>query len=342
MQRRQFLATAASALAWASVGAVTPPRRPLIKAPPLRVGDRVGLVNPATAAFKRAPIEIMQEALESLGLEVVLGEHFYDRLGYFAGEDEARASDINGFFADPSVRMIFARGGWGSARLLPLLDYDMIANNPKVLLGYSDATALINGVHQRTGLVTFHGPSPLDRFSARYFQRVVMAGEAVTMRNPAGAPKDTLVPVAHRIRSLCGGKAQGPLLGGNLTVLTAIIGSAYVPDFGGAMLFLEDVGEAVYRVDRMLTQLKLSGILDRVAGIVFGRCTDCGPGTDYGSLTLEEVLARHIEPLRVPAFSGSMIGHIPKQFVLPLGLSAEIDADLGTIRLLESAVAPVG
>ncbi|MEO0422131.1 MAG: LD-carboxypeptidase [Pseudomonadota bacterium] len=340
MQRRQFLTATAAALTWASVGPVTAAQRSLIKAPALRRGDRVGLVNPATAAFKRAPIEVMQEALESLGLEVVLGEHFYDRLGYFAGEDEARAADINGFFTDPSVRMIFARGGWGSARLLPLLDYEAIAQHPKILMGYSDATALINGVHQRTGLVTFHGPSPLDRFSAEYFQRVVMAGEAVTMRNPTGTPRDTLVPVNHRIRSLRGGKAQGPLLGGNLTVLTAIVGSSYVPDFDGAILFLEDVGEAVYRVDRMLTQLKLAGILDRLAGVVFGRCTDCGPGTDYGSLTLEEVLERHFTPLGVPAFSGSMIGHIPKQFVLPLGLNAQIDADLGTIRLLESAVAP--
>ncbi len=338
MQRRQFLISSVSALAYASVGATAPARPALIKPRRLQRGDRVGLVNPATAAFERAPIEIMQEALESLGLEVVLGEHFYDRLGYFAGEDEARAADINGFFADDSVRMVFARGGWGSARLLPLLDYELIARNPKVLLGYSDATALINGVHRRTGLVTFHGPSPLDRFATDYFRRVIMAGEAVTMANPEHVPGGKLVQVKHRIRRLASGIAQGPLLGGNLTVLTAIVGSAFVPDFDGAILFLEDVGEAVYRVDRMLTQLKLAGILDRIAGFVFGRCTDCGPGTDYGSLTLEEVLERHIEPLGVPAFTGSMIGHIEKQFTLPLGVPAEIDADRGSIRLLESAV----
>ncbi|MEO0972379.1 MAG: LD-carboxypeptidase [Pseudomonadota bacterium] len=337
MDRRQFLAaTTMAAGSFALRGVAAPATR--IKAPRLRPGDRVGLVSPATAAFSRAPIEIMVEALEHLGFEVVLGEHFYDRLGYFAGEDQARADDINRFFADDSVRMIFARGGWGSARVLPLLDYAQIAAHPKVLLGYSDATALINGVHRKTGLVTFHGPSPLDRFSADHFQRVLMAGEALTMRNPTRVPDDKLVQTEDRIRVLSAGRARGPLVGGNLTVLTAIIGSPYVPDLDGALLFLEDVGEAVYRVDRMLTQLKLAGMLDRIAGFVFGRCTRCGPGTDYGSLTLEEVLERHVRPLGVPAFTGSMIGHIDSQFTLPLGVEAQMDAEAGTIRLVESAV----
>lgn len=338
MRRRQFLHYSA-ALMVGAVGAVgASPLRPLLKAPRVRPGDRVGLVNPATAAFEQGPIEIMQEALESLGLEVVLGEHFYDRLGYFAGEDDARAADINAFFADDRVRMIFARGGWGSARLLPLLDYDLIVRHPKVLMGFSDATALINGVHQRTGLVTFHGPSPLDRFSAEAFSQVVMEGATPTLRNPAERAQGTLVPVAHRVRTLRGGTARGPLFGGNLTVLTAIVGSGYIPNVDGAILFLEDIGEAVYRVDRMLTQLQLAGILGRLAGVVFGRCTDCGPGTDYGSFTLEQVLERHFKPLGVPVFTGSMIGHIEKQFTLPLGVAAEIDADLGTITLLERAV----
>ena len=128
------------------------------------------------------------------------------------------------------------------------------------------------------------------------------------------------------------------MLGGNLTVLTAILGSEYVPDFDDAILFLEDVNEAVYRVDRMLTQLSLAGILDRIAGFVFGRCTECDPGTGFGSLTLEEVLKDHVEPLGIPAFNGSMIGHIDQQFTIPLGIDVEIDADNGTIRMLEPGV----
>jgi len=334
MDRRQFLLGSAAA----GMTAAAFSRERLIKPPRLRRGDRVGLVSPATAAFERAPEEIRREALESLGLEVVLGEHYFDRYGYFAGEDEARAGDINAFFGDPDIRMIFARGGWGSARVLPLLDYGVIAANPKILLGYSDATALISGVHTRTGLVTFHGPSPLDRFSARYFEEVVMGGNAVTMKNLAEVDEDQLVQTEHRIRTMKGGRARGPVLGGNLTVLTAIIGSGYLPDFDGAILFLEDVNEAVYRVDRMLTQLKLAGMLDRLAGFVFGRCTECDPGTGYGSLTLEDVLDQHIGPLGIPAFGGSMIGHIDQQFTIPLGIDVEIDADAGSLRMLEAGV----
>lgn len=334
MNRRQFLVS--SAAAGFSAAAYAQPR--LVRPPRLRRGDRVGLVSPATAAFERGPEEIRRAALESLGLEVEFGEHYFDRFGYFGGEDEARADDINRFFGDPAIRMIFARGGWGSARVLPLLDYDLIAANPKILLGYSDATALIHGVHTRTGLVTFHGPSPLDRFSAGYFERVIMNAEAALMENLAEIDDDELVQTEHRLQTIAPGKARGPLYGGNLTVLTAIMASPYLPDFDGAILFLEDVNEAVYRVDRMMTELALAGVLDRIAGFVFGRCTECGPGTNYGSLTLEDVLDQHIRPLGIPAFNGSMIGHIDQQFTLPLGVDVEIDAGAGTIRMLEAAV----
>jgi muramoyltetrapeptide carboxypeptidase len=334
MDRRQFLfATAAAGF---SAAAFSQSR--LIKPPRVRPGQKAGLVSPATAAFERGPEEIRKAALESLGLEVVFGDHYFDRFGYFGGEDEARASDINRFFADPDIRLIFARGGWGSARVLPLLDYDLIRDNPKVLLGYSDATALINGVHTQTGLVTFHGPSPLDRFSAGYFERVIMDGEAALMENLADVDDDELVQTEHRLRTLTGGKARGPIVGGNLTVLTAIMASPYLPDFDGAILFLEDVNEAVYRVDRMMTELKLAGVLDRISGFIFGRCTECGPGTNYGSLTLEDVLDQHIRPLGIPAFNGSMIGHIDQQFTIPLGIDVEIDAHAGTIRMLEAGV----
>ena len=322
----------------AAISGTTIAQQRLVKPERIRRGDKVGLVSPATAAFETQPVEIMREGLEALGLRVELGEHFYNRHGYFAGEDEARASDINTFFRDPETRMIFARGGWGSARILPLLDYDAISANPKVLMGYSDATALINGVHATTGLVTFHGSSPLHRFSAEYFERIVMGGQEATLENLAEIDDDKLVQTDHRVQSIRGGKASGPILGGNLTVLTAILGSGYVPDFDGAILFLEDVGEAVYRVDPMLTQLSLNGILDKLRGFVFGRCTDCGSGTSFGSLTLEEVLAEHIAPLEIPAFSGSMIGHIEQQFTIPLGIDVEMDADAGTIRMLEPGV----
>lgn len=335
INRREFI-SAVGALGLVQGTAAAAPQ--LIKAPRLRPGDRVGLVSPATAAFETAQTKIWVDALESLGLDVVLGDNYFDRHGYFAGKDEARASDINAFFREPSIRMIFARGGWGSPRLLPLLDYDLIRENPKVLLGYSDATALITAVHARTGLVTFHGPSPLNVFSAEHFRRVVMNGEHYTLENPLLITENTLVPTENRIRTIRSGKARGRILGGNLSLLTAVTGSAYLPDWDGCILFVEDVDEAVYRVDRMMTELALAGVLDSIAGFVFGRCTECEPGEGFGSLTMEQVIAEHIEPLGIPAFAGSMIGHIDEQFTIPLGVEAGIDADAGTIELLEAGV----
>jgi muramoyltetrapeptide carboxypeptidase len=334
INRRQFISTV-GALGLAGTAYA---QNSLIKPERIRPGDKVGLVNPATAAFESEPIEIMIAALESLGLDVVLGNNYYNRHGYFAGTDADRASDINTLFRDTDIRMIYARGGWGSARVLPLLDYDAIRSNPKVLLGYSDATALLTGVHAKTGLVTFHGPNPMNTFSAEYFRRVVMNGERVTMINPTDITEDTLVQTENRIQTINSGKASGRILGGNLTVLTAIMGSSYLPDWDNSILFLEDVNEAVYRVDRMLTELSLAGVLSKLKGFVFGRCTDCKPDNSYGSLTLEQVLAEHIEPLGIPAFNGSMIGHIKQQFTIPLGIDVEIDADAGSIRMLEAGV----
>ncbi len=335
INRREFIsAVGAVGLAPTSVSA----NDTLIKPPRLRPGDRVGLVSPATAAFETEPTKIWIDALESLGFEVVLGDNYYDPHGYFAGEDAARASDINAFFREPGIKMIFARGGWGAPRVLPLLDYDMIRANPKVLLGYSDATALLTAIYSRTGLVTFHGPSPLNTFSAEHFRRVVMNGESYTMSNPSFITTNDLVQTENRIHTMRGGKATGRILGGNLSLLTAITGSEYLPDWEGCILFIEDVDEAVYRIDRMMTELALSGVLGKINGFIFGRCTDCDPGRGFGSLTMEEMLAEHIGPLGIPAFSGSMIGHIDEQFTIPLGIDVEIDADAGSIRMLEAGV----
>lgn len=334
IDRREFL----SAIGALSLVANSRAAESVTKPEKLRRGDKVGLVRPATAAFETEPVHIMVEALESLGFDVQLGASYFARHGYFGGEDADRAEDINAFFADPDVRMIVASGGWGGARLLPLIDYEQIAVNPKVFLGYSDVTSLLTAIHARTGLVTFHGPAPLDNFSVDYFRRVIMYGEAVEMRNPMEVTDNTLVQTEHRIQTIAGGRAAGKILGGNLTVLTGIMGSDYLPAWENSILFLEDVNEAVYRVDRMLTELSLAGILSKISGFVFGRCSECGPGEGYGALTMEQVLQEHIQPLGIPAFSGTMIGHIKEQFTIPIGIDVEIDADAGSIRMLEAAV----
>ena len=344
MNRRQFvrslgaaaLATQLPAARLGATAAVRPKR--------LKAGDTIALVSPASATFSSLDLQIARESLEALGFKVRPGEHVMERHGYLAGPDHARADDVNKAFADRSVAGIHAiRGGWGSARLLPYLDFDTIRRNPKVLIGYSDITALLLSIHAKTGLTTFHGPIGLGRWDAwslDYYRRVLMNGEAVTYANKQGVSGDrnSLVQVEFRTLTTTPGTARGRLLGGNLTVLTAILGSPYLPAWDDAILFCEDVGENLYRVDRMFTQLKLAGVLGKLKGFIFGSCSECGPGEGYASLTLEEIIRDHIKPLGVPAWHGAMIGHAHPQWTLPVGAEVEIDAAAGTMRLLEPAV----
>ena len=343
MDRRGFIRNAALAALLPSLGGMgtanAATRRRLLPMP-LNKGDTVGLVSPSSATDDSFNLQLAREAMEALGFKVKTGAHMGGRRGHLAGTDAERAGDLNAMFADPSVKAIVCtRGGSGAARLLPLLDYDAIRRNPKVLLGYSDITALHNAIHAKTGLVTFHGPigsGSWNAFNVDQFQRVLLNRELVEFRNKVDAG-DELVPRRNRTITITGGKARGELVGGNLTVLTALAGSPYLPDFSGKILFLEDVSEAPYRVDRMFSTLKLMGALDKVAGVIFGECTDCNPGDGYGSLTLEQIFEDHVRPLKVPAYRGAMIGHIREQFIVPVGGMVELDADAGTFRMLEPA-----
>ncbi len=346
MNRRDFLLGTAAIGGSAALGLAAPgmQNRPAaIRPRRLSPGDTVGIVTPATATFQQVELDIVRESLEGLGLKVKIGEHVMNRYGSLGGADKDRAADINRFFGDRSIAAVIpTRGGWGSARLLPHLDYDAIRRNPKIILGYSDITALLNGIHAKTGLITFHGPNGggrWDAWSLDWTKRVLFAGEAVTYANPKTTnDRNVLTQIDHRIRTLTPGRARGRLLGGNLSVLHGILGSPFVPDFDGAILFLEDVEEQPYRVDRMMTALKLAGILGRVRGVVFGTCSECTPGTGYASFTLEEILNDHLKPLHVPAWQGAMIGHNMPQWTLPVGADVEIDASAGTMTLAAPAV----
>ncbi len=312
------------------------------QAPPrLFEGAKVGLINPAGAIYDPEDIVIVEETIQALGLIPQRGAHLLDRYGYLGGRDKDRAADVNAMFADPAVDAILAvRGGWGCNRILPLLDYKTIAQNPKVIMGYSDITSLLVALYTRCGLITFHGPvgiSTWNEFTLNYVRRILFAGEAVALeqpqeRNNLGVWED------DRINTITPGTAHGRLVGGNLSVLTAMVGSAYLPDWKDKILFVEEVGEDIYRVDRMLTQLKLAGILDEISGFIFGKCTDCDSSESYGSLTFNEVLDDHIKPLGIPAWRGAMIGHIGDKFTVPVGVAAEINATTGKIQLLEPAV----
>lgn len=341
MHRRHFLGNTALAALLLPLArgadAQAAPRARLLP-PPLNKGDTVALVSPSSAMDEPFDLQLATEAMQALGFKVKTGAHYANRYGHLAGSDAERAGDLNAMFADREVKAIIcARGGSGAARLLPLLDYDLIRRNPKVLLGYSDITALHSAIHAKTGLVTFHGPigaGSWNKFNVDQFNRMFFNRELIEYRNLADAG-DELVQRKNRTIPITGGKAQGELIGGNLTVLTALAGSPYLPDFSGKILFLEDVSEAPYRIDRMFSTLKLMGALDRIAGLIFGECSECDPGDGYGSLNLAQIFDDHIKPLKIPAYRGAMIGHIRQQFIVPVGGRVEMDADAGTFRMLE-------
>lgn len=308
----------------------------------LSEGDTIGIVSPASNRFESEPYEIAVESLQAMGLKVKLGKYVNTHYGHLAGTDEERAEDINTMFKDPEVNAIIAlRGGSGAARILDLIDYEAISKNPKIFIGYSDITALHMAIYTKTGLVTFHGPmatSKWNSFSYSIFKEILFNRKTIIFENPKETG-DNLVQVNNRIRTISKGKAEGILLGGNLSVLTGIIGSNYIPNWENKILYLEEVGEKIYSIDRMMSQLKLAGVLDKITGFVFGKCTDCEPGgSGYGSLTLEEVIDHYIKPLGIPAYSGAMFGHVDDNSTIPNGLNVELDADKGTIRMLSPAV----
>ncbi len=317
-----------------SVSKILPPR--------LKEGDTIGIVSPSSAIFETEPYEIAVETFAAMGLKVKLGEFVHNRYGHLAGTDEERAGELNDMFRDENINAIIAlRGGSGAARILDKLDYNIIAANPKIFIGYSDITALHMAIYSKTGLVTFHAPlavSTWNSFNYPIFRKILFDGEAVLFKNPS-EKGSALTVTKNRIRTIHPGVATGELLGGNLSVLTGIMGSPYFPqDWENKILYLEDVGEQIYAVDRMMSQLQLGGVLQKISGFVFGKCSDCKPGSGYGSLTLEEVIDHYIKPLNIPAYSGAMIGHIDDNSTIPNGLEARMNAEEGTIQMLGPAV----
>ncbi len=338
--RRQFLAAAPAALALPFVPAVAaPPVRdtlrpvpPVLRPPRLQPGSTLGLISPAGATFFEPDLVEVEATLAGLGFKTKRGAHALDTYGYLGGSDQARAADVMAMFLDPDVDGILPlRGGWGCARLLPHLDFEAIRAHPKVLCGYSDVTALLCGLYAQSGLVGFHGPvatSTWNPFSTERWWQVLVEGRTVEAHDPPEADREVITP----------GVARGPLFGGNLTVLAALVGTAYVPDLSGHILFLEDVGEEPYRIDRMLTQLKLAGLLDRLAGVYFGDCKNCEPDEGFKSLTLSQVLRDHFGPLGIPVWRSHLVGHLADKYTLPIGVEAEMDATAGTLRVLAPAV----
>jgi muramoyltetrapeptide carboxypeptidase len=317
--------------------------KPLIRPSRLRSGNRIGLVAPAGPLLERDDITRTQELCSALGYEPVLGKNAHRRAGYFAGTDAERLADLNQALQDSSIDAIWCiRGGYGSIRLLDQLDYAAMARRPKALIGFSDATALLNAVNRLTGVVTFHGPvarAGMPEFSRVHFQSLLAEAEAPRRLGRLAQPADVLIPQENRIVTLCGGVAEGHLAGGNLTLLQCLIGTPYFPELTGAILFLEDVGENLYRVDRMLAHLRLTGALRHLAGVLVGRFSRLERSGGDGAFGFDEMLAGYFEPLGIPVAYGFPVGHIDAQWTLPLGVRARLDADAGEVELLEPAVA---
>lgn len=314
----------------------------LIRPRRMQPGCRVALVAPAGPLLDRDDLTRGAELCLALGFQPVLGANAHRRHGYLAGTDDERLADLNGALRDPAIDAIWClRGGFGVTRILDRVDFAALAARPRPVIGYSDISALLLAIHQMTGVVTFHAPmarAPLTPFSRRHFEPVVSGAVPSGRLGRLTPPKDVLVPKAPRIVPVRGGTAEGPLAGGNLSLLAALAGTRYFPDLTGAILFLEDVGEDLYRIDRMLAQLRLIGAFDQLAGVILGQFTDMKRGTGDGALGYDEVMASYFEPLGVPVAYGFPIGHVDDQWTMPIGVRARLDAGTGEVDIVESAV----
>ena len=339
MNRRMFVAGAGAATLLNAAGA------PLIKPAALREGDTVGLITPSTGVFDPDTLLGVERMLRYFNLKGKWGRNVKKKSGYVGGSVQERVDDLHEAFRDPAVKAVFPlRGGYGSAQLLNRIDYNLIRANPKIFVGYSDITAMHLAIHQRTGLVTFHGPVALSHFgdyTEKHFRKALFQTSAIgSVTNP---PDSNALRPEHTLRAVRPGKARGPLIGGNLTLISTTMGTAYEMDTRGKIVFIEDVGEEPYRIDRMLTQLRLAGKFDSAAGLIFGECADCRPN-DYkpsfstSGFTLGEVVDNLLGDLRIPVLAGLTIGHTNDQLTLPLGVMASLDADKGELTIEEAGV----
>ena len=297
----------------------------IIKPQRLRQGDKIGVISPA-GPVSESELQPGLSLIESSGFRVRLGSHVYNSQGYLAGKDEARLEDLHAMFQDQEIKAIFcARGGYGSLRLLDNIHYDLIKENPKILVGYSDITALLMAIHRKTGLVTFHGPmirelTAKDQSNWENLLRLLSSNQPTELSLTEGT-------------ELVQGQATGPLMGGNLSLICHLIGTDFLPSLDGCILFVEEKGEALYRLDRMLTHLSLTNQLKGVSGLIAGRFEGCGEMSAINQLLMDIAL-----DLDIPLIAGVPVGHGQKNVALPLGIQAELDTNKMTLSIMEACV----
>lgn len=315
------------------------PQAPRILPKRLSKGDLIGLVTPGSSVSDEE-LAVCISKLEGLGFRTTYNDTVLSEYGYFAGPDQERAEELMEMFVREDVDAIWCvRGGYGSIRILDLLDYEVIRQNPKVLIGYSDITAILTAIYQESGLVTYHGPvgtSDFNGFSKKSIRKVLKyPGE--TYKFPYKREKETQENPEFDRYTISGGEAEGELIGGNVSVLDSIIGTRFEPDFENKLVYLEDVGEKTYRVDKMIFHLLSGTNLKQAAGIVMGIFADCNVN-EAPSLSLRTALDDLLKPLGIPVSYGLSFGHIKRQVTIPTGIRATMDADKNTFRLLEPAV----
>ena len=317
----------------------TPHKNQTVKPEKLKEGDIIGLIAPASPfleeQFKRATDQIL-----SLKFRVKYGKNLNEKYGYLAGSDQQRVDDIHAMFADPDVKAIWCiRGGYGTTRLLHLIDFDLISRHPKLLIGYSDVTALLQAIFIKTGMVGVHGPVAASEFTdytqEHFLDLVTKVQDKSVIRR---FDNDEEAESGNKPQIIRSGKMEGELAGGNLSLLAALAGTEFQLNAKGKLVFIEDVGEKPYRIDRMLTQLLHTAKLDQAVGIILGVFEDCEAGENNRSLSLIETFKDRLGNLGIPVYYGFSFGHIENMCSIPIGIKASFDPDKNELTLLESAV----
>jgi len=349
LSRRSFIksgfAAAALPLLPVRVHANPTSNKSTIRPQALKKGDTIGLITPASPLFEAHRTVMEAEVnLEQLGFKTKTAKNIFKKRGYLAGTIAERVADLHDMFKDPDVNAIMTiRGGYGSAQLLPYLDYKLIQNHPKILIGYSDVTSLLNGIHKKTGLVTFHGPVAVSTFTdytKEYFYKVLENKKAVGLIDAESFGSES--SSINHVWTFRKGIGEGLLVGGNITLMQSLVGTPYDFNGDGAILFFEEVGEEPYDLDRILTQMKQAGKFNKCRGVFFDRLDSTRPSSYKpafkSSLSVEEVIEDIFKDFDFPVCVGFSIGHIKDKPTLPIGVRARLDADNAQIHLLEAAV----
>lgn len=348
LHRRKFIATAVSATVVSLIPnsatpnfISSPKTNTLLKGKRLKKGDTIGLIAPGYALSA----ESLQKAIETvrkMGFVPYHTARIIGNYGYFSNTDEERAKDLNEMFANPKIDgIICARGGYGCTRIMQMIDYEIIKNNPKVLIGFSDITTLLNAFYKEVGLVCFHGPVGTtldDDYSMSQLKQVVVHPTKNLLIKNASLSEEQIKDVEYNRYIITPGKAKGVIIGGSLTLINALIGTPHELDFTNKIVCIEDVEEAPYRIDRMLTQLIEGKTFRKAAGIVVGVCAGCNHSSNSKSFTLKEVFIDRLKPLNIPAVYGMSFGHIPNNFTFPIGIKAKLNTAKMTLKIIDTAV----